>query len=97
MSVDKAKAFLIKLTEDDAAATKADDAYVRGLLELAGEMDYEVSENDMREALDELSGIASLSEEQLEQVAGGLSFSYRLRDSVGYFFGGFSTSGFTRG
>jgi predicted ribosomally synthesized peptide with nif11-like leader len=71
MSIEKAKEYLVKLTESEEAARKADEAHVKALLDLSGEMGFELEERDLREAMDEMCGLGELSEEDLEAVAGG--------------------------
>ena len=71
MSVEKAKEFLISLSESEEAAAKADDAYVEALLKAAEELGHTVEEKDLRVALDEMFDAGELTDEELELAAGG--------------------------
>ncbi len=82
MSVEKAKEFLVSLTESEEAATKADDAYVEALMKTAQRLGHAFEEKELRAALDELSGAVELTDEELEPASGGLR---RVRfDSMGF-------------
>lgn len=73
MSTEKAKEYLIHLTEDEEAAKKAEDAHVEALHELSGELGYELEKDDLRQAMEEMCGLGELTEEDLEAIAGGYS------------------------
>jgi predicted ribosomally synthesized peptide with nif11-like leader len=80
MSIEKAKEYLIHLTENDEAARKAEDANVKALLDLSSELGYDIEEADLRQAVDELSGLGELTEEDMEAIAGGaFSSGFYLR------------------
>ena len=81
MSVEKAKEFLVELTNSRESAGKAGEAYLEALMKVAGELGYQVEEQDLRSAMDEMSDLSELSEQSLEAVAAGGRTGYN--DSLG--------------
>jgi predicted ribosomally synthesized peptide with nif11-like leader len=71
MSIENAKEFLVKISTDEAAARKAEEAHFRSLMETAADLGYEVSEEDLNQAMEDISSFGELSEDQLEAVSGG--------------------------
>ena len=91
MSIEKAKEFLIELSENDDAMTWVDQAYVQALVAAAGAMDYEVSDEDVTEALAQMSGLGEETDAPDEDVSGMgrrsrrmTSRFYTIRDSVSF-------------
>jgi predicted ribosomally synthesized peptide with nif11-like leader len=73
MSIEQAKAFLMRVDEDAAVREAAQAAYTDELLKLAKKLGYHVSPDDLRKAVAELADVGDeVSLEQLEQVAGGV-------------------------
>ena len=72
MSIEQAKAFLMRVDEDAAVREAAQAAYTDELLKLAKKLGYHVSPDDLRKAVSELADVGGeYSLDQLEQVAGG--------------------------
>lgn len=73
MSIKKAKQFLLQITEDEAAALKAEQAHVQALLSVAKDLGYpDLDADELRQAMDEMASLGQeLSDERLEGVAGG--------------------------
>ena len=73
MSIEQAKAFLMRVDEDAAVRDAAQAAYTDELLKLAKKLGYHVSPDDLRKAVAELADVGDeVSLEQLERVAGGV-------------------------
>ena len=73
MSIDQAKAFLMRVDEDAAVREAAQAAYTDELLKLAKKLGYHVSAEDLRKAVAELSDVGDeVSLNQLERLAGGV-------------------------
>ena len=84
MSVEKAKGFLVELTNSRESAAKAREAYLEAMMKVAGELGYEIEEQDLRSAMHEMSDLSELSEEALEEVAaGGTCRTCGYNDSLG--------------
>lgn len=74
MSVEQAKFFLVRADEDEQVRVALQAAYTEELLTLAKKLGYEVSPEDLKSAVAELSDVGDeLSLDQLATVAGGLS------------------------
>jgi len=71
MSIQTAKEFLVKVATDEAAATKAQAAHESALLNLARQMGYTFSENELRQAMSDVEELDELSESQLSTISGG--------------------------
>lgn len=88
MSVEQAKAFLVRVDEDEQVRESAQAAYTEELLKLARKLGYQVSTDDLKKAVVELSDVGDeVSLDQLEKVAGGfaprLSFGVKgMKDSI---------------
>lgn len=82
MSIEQAKEFLVKISTEDEAARKAEEAHFASLLQTATELGYELSGDDLRQAMEDISSFSELSEDQLASVAGGSHF---WNDSLLYF------------
>ena len=82
MSVEKAKEFLVELTKSRESAARAGEAYLEALMKVAGELGYEIEEQDLRSAMQEMSDLSELSEEGLEAAAGGATRYAIHNDSV---------------
>lgn len=67
MSVERAKEFLVELAENDEAADRVDAAYLEAMGSVAGELGYDVSDEDLVTAIVEMTG---LSEQGLDEVSG---------------------------
>lgn len=72
MSVEQAKEFLVKIATDAEAADKARLAHEASLLEVAKELGFSMTGTDLEAAIEEIAGIDELSEEELDEVAGGV-------------------------
>lgn len=74
MSVEQAKKFLGRVDEDAHVRESVQAAYTEELMKLAKKLGYEVSTDDLKKAVAELSDVGDeVSLDQLEKVAGGLS------------------------
>ena len=72
MSVEQAKKFLGRVDEDAHVRESVQAAYTEELLKLAKKLGYQVSTDDLKKAVAELSDVGDeLSLDQLEKVAGG--------------------------
>lgn len=71
MSYEVAKQFLIKISTDAEAASKADDAYIQTLVKLAAELGYKISQSELQQAIGEMASSGELSDALLETAAGG--------------------------
>lgn len=69
MSSEQAHTFLSRLNDDEQLGKKADDAFVIALLAVAKQAGYDLSEPELRAALDGEGG--AMADEELDQVAGG--------------------------
>lgn len=67
MSIEKAKEFLVELAENDEAASKVDAAYLAALRQVADELGYELSDEDLSTALVE---VTSLGDADVAEVSG---------------------------
>lgn len=74
MSVQQAKAFLVKATTDPATADKARDAHEAALLSVAQEEGFDVSAADLRAAMSEVSLLDDLTADDADEVMGGRTF-----------------------
>ena len=70
MSIENAKEFLIKTSTESEAITKAERAYLESMLKVAKAMGYEISEDELRAAMEDLSSFGELSEQELGGVVG---------------------------
>lgn len=96
MPIENAKRFLKDVQSDEALAEQADDAYVSALLAVASKAGYEVSDRDLRAALD-AGASRELGDGDLEQVAGGaFNTAGGVFNTANYggFFNSFSKKGF---
>lgn len=57
MSVDKAKEFLVDTTENEEAAAKIQATYLATLVEVSSEMGYDLTEEDIMVAIEEMTGL----------------------------------------
>jgi predicted ribosomally synthesized peptide with nif11-like leader len=79
MSVDNVKAFFEKAADDDAlqqklkALAEREEAVYADLVETASAAGFDFTKEDARKA--RVASVRELSEEELEQVAGGGQFS----------------------
>jgi len=69
MPYENVREFLGKLQSDESLAQQADTAYVTGLLGVAQDAGYDISEEDLRAALD--AGSGEFDEDDLDKVVGG--------------------------
>ena len=88
MSQEQANAFLDRLNDDEVLAEQADDAFVRALMSVASRAGYEISEDELREALDADAG--RVSDEELGAIAGGVGSPPTVASGTA----GFSRKGF---
>jgi len=63
MSVDKAKEFLIDVTEDEAAASKIQARYLDTLLSVSKELGYDLTSDDISIAIEEMSGLGEVGDD----------------------------------
>jgi predicted ribosomally synthesized peptide with nif11-like leader len=75
MSVQKAKDFLVHVATE-AAAAKAAAAHEGALMKLAGELGFKFSTADLQAAMGEMDSLDTLSEAELDRVAGGRARRY---------------------
>lgn len=71
MSVEDARAFVTQLREDEDLVRAVSEAYIEMLVRIAGEQGFTVSTEELTEAFRAKQEEANLSEESLEDVAGG--------------------------
>lgn len=71
MSVQKAKDFLVHIATDEAASAKARQAHEAALLEVASELGFSFSAEDLQAAMDDMGSLDELSAAELESLAGG--------------------------
>ena len=57
MSVEKAKEFLVDTTESEEVATKIQASYLASLVAISGELGYDLTEDDIVVAIEEMSGL----------------------------------------
>jgi predicted ribosomally synthesized peptide with nif11-like leader len=72
VSLKHAKDFLVKIATDAEAAERARLAHEASLLAVAKELGYDLNASDLEAAMAEIVEIDELSDEELDQVAGGL-------------------------
>lgn len=106
MTLDDVRGFVAKLKSDPSLAEQADDAYVAELLAVAQSAGYDLSEGELRTALDGTSG--EIRSDELDKVVGGSNFltvtgsTFNTADAAATFntvfggFSGFSSKGFSR-
>jgi predicted ribosomally synthesized peptide with nif11-like leader len=75
MSVDKAKEFLIKASTDEDTATKVEKTYLASLLAVAGDLGFELREDELMAAMEDLSSFGELSEQELDQITGAKAWN----------------------
>ena len=80
MSVQRAKDFLVKVSTDAATAEKARQAHEASLLSVAEQEGFDISAEDLRAAMSEISVLDDLAADDLDAVVGGAAFTGR--DSV---------------
>ena len=78
MSVERAKEFLVELAENDEAADKVDAAYLSAMSQVAADLGYDLSDEELVSAIVEMSG---LGDTDLGDVSGFTIY----RDSLPYF------------
>ncbi|MCC7034665.1 MAG: Nif11-like leader peptide family RiPP precursor [Acidobacteria bacterium] len=71
MSVQKAKDFLVHIATDEAASAKARQAHEAALLEVASELGFSFSAEDLQAAMDDMGSLDELSAAELQGLAGG--------------------------
>ncbi|MGP1678334.1 MAG: Nif11-like leader peptide family RiPP precursor [Burkholderiales bacterium] len=77
MSVEQAKTFLVRVDEDEQVRGSVQAAYTEELLKLAKKLGYQVSTDDLKKAITELSDVGDeVSLDQLEKVAGGIARAF---------------------
>ena len=57
MSVERAKEFLVELAENDEAADKVDAAYLSAMSQVAADLGYDLSDEELVSAIVEMSGL----------------------------------------
>jgi predicted ribosomally synthesized peptide with nif11-like leader len=85
MSVEQARAFLGRVDEDEQVRNAAQAAYSAELLKLAKKLGFQVSDEDLKTAIAELSDVGDeVSLDQLENVVGGVArtVAFRAADSI---------------
>ena len=81
MSVDKAKEFLVDVSENEDAADQIEQAYLSALVEVSSQLGYDLTSEDLSVAIEDMSGLG----EDADDVEG----FFTIRDSV--FFGASAT------
>lgn len=71
MSVRTAKDFLVKVSTDEAVADKAREAHEAALLSVAQQEGFDISVEDLRQALSEVSVLDDLAADDADAVVGG--------------------------
>ena len=75
MSIDQAKAFLMRVDEDQSVREAAQAAYTDELLKLARKLGYHIGPDDLKNAIAELTDVGDdVSLQHLEQMAGGVGW-----------------------
>lgn len=77
MSVQRAKDFLVKVSTDPATADKAREAHEAALLSVARQEGFDLSAEDLRAAMSEVSVLDDLTADDLDEVVGGRRFTGR--------------------
>lgn len=78
MSVQSAKDFLVKVSTDEALAAKAREAHEAALISVAQQEGFDISADDLRAAMSEVSVLDDLAADDADAVVGG----FVGRDSV---------------
>ena len=73
MSVQRAKDFLVKVSTDAATADKARQAHETALLSVAEGEGFDISAEDLRAALSEVSVLDDLAVDDADAVVGGFT------------------------
>ncbi len=84
MSVEQAKEFLVKIATDEEAADKARRAHEASLLKVAEELGFSLDASDLEAAMTSIAEIDELTDDELDEVAGGVTPTLSFRSS---FFG----------
>jgi predicted ribosomally synthesized peptide with nif11-like leader len=79
MSVQRAKDFLVKVSTDTATADKARQAHESALLAVAQQEGFDISAEDLRAALSEVSVLDDLAVDDADAVVGGFTGRDSLR------------------
>lgn len=77
MSVQQAKDFLVKVSTDPATADKARQAHEAALLSVAQQEGFDISAEDLRAAMSEVSVLDDLTAGDVDEVVGGARFTGR--------------------
>lgn len=93
MSITAAKEFLVELIDDEEATARADQAYLDALHQLATEMGFDASTDEIRDALRQMKGVDDLDDREVE-VSGYALFTGR--DSLFSMQSTFEPMGFLR-
>ena len=82
MSVEQAKQFLVKISTDEEAADKAREAHEASLLKVAEELGFTLEASDLEAAMGAIAEVDELSDDELDEVAGGITPSLSFRPSL---------------
>lgn len=93
MSINAAKEFMVELIDDEEATARADQAYLDTLQQIATEMGFETSADEIRDALREIKHAERLDDRDMEVSGFAL---YTGRDSFYSMQSTFEPLGFLR-
>ncbi len=82
MSVEQAKEFLVKISTDEEAADKARQAHEASLLKVAAELGFTLDASDLETAMAAIVEVDELTDDELDEVAGGVTPSLSFRPSL---------------
>jgi predicted ribosomally synthesized peptide with nif11-like leader len=83
MSLEDAKLFLVELADDEEAIAKVDAAYRAALLQVAAEHGYDLTDDDLAEALVLMVGLGDDEAEVVGMMMGDSLFSTGALRSFG--------------
>ena len=79
MSVQSAKDFLVKVSTDTTTADKAREAHEAALISVAQQEGFDISAEDLRAAMSEVSLLDDLAADDADEVVGGFTGRDSLR------------------